>query len=448
MFISFGKNKANYKKGQIFPFLIAVLCVVIIMVMITVNLGQIGIMRVDAANAADAGALAGTSVLSGALLGFGLKSDMMCGVALETALAINVAFCTIPFPASVGYAMAIWTSAMNSQLIEYTKATNDGWMAWTNAKKTSLQYTLQNVGVDEQRPSFEQFLEDAYSITEPTSASASAHYQEYLRADTWKTYDYASTGFSRFIGNEKTGYWREDEFGKVAPGEISMPDIEIGYGWEWQEETKKTYSSYPVTRAAVGKTVYSDYNNYVEAQIQGSSMYSLDMVYLHDIPLFNVMLAVPMGVVVFVETYAYFFAIFIASVLLAPFAVFLAAIIAAIATLIAVLMVEYIPAGLTMTDDEVDKPIVIRVSRQKPGRNYTLWNFRYGTVSAGARSHLARVDGSTIEPTIKDALSDSITSYILAIVCPVAILAEIAVNYKKYFDSDKHLFETKLGEVT
>ena len=80
----FCANKTAYHKGQIFPFMLAVVAVLVIMFMITFNLGQIGFFKTDTSNAADAGALAGSSVISGALLGLGLGNDAMAAEAYVT----------------------------------------------------------------------------------------------------------------------------------------------------------------------------------------------------------------------------------------------------------------------------------------------------------------------------------------------------------------------------
>ena len=91
IFQKFSQEKTQYEKGQIFPFMIALIVVVVIMALVTVNIGQVDSFKTDTSNAADAAALAGASVLSGALLGFGLKSDMMAGYGTTIILGIQIA---------------------------------------------------------------------------------------------------------------------------------------------------------------------------------------------------------------------------------------------------------------------------------------------------------------------------------------------------------------------
>ncbi len=64
MYITFSKHKANYKKGQLTPFFIALIAVLIIAVFVTINAGKISLFKTHTANAADAGALAGGSVMA------------------------------------------------------------------------------------------------------------------------------------------------------------------------------------------------------------------------------------------------------------------------------------------------------------------------------------------------------------------------------------------------
>lgn len=65
MFIFFHQHKLRHKKGQLVPIFIVVLTVLLIMAMITVNLAKISSIKTDSSNAADAGALAGGSVMAG-----------------------------------------------------------------------------------------------------------------------------------------------------------------------------------------------------------------------------------------------------------------------------------------------------------------------------------------------------------------------------------------------
>jgi hypothetical protein len=64
MFIKFSENKANYRKGQLTPIFIVVIAVLIIMAMVTVNINKVAMTKTYGANGADAGALAGGSIMA------------------------------------------------------------------------------------------------------------------------------------------------------------------------------------------------------------------------------------------------------------------------------------------------------------------------------------------------------------------------------------------------
>jgi hypothetical protein len=61
MFILFHEKRKWNKKGQLAPVFLLVIVVLIIMTMITINLGKIALTKTDAVNSVDAGSLAGAS---------------------------------------------------------------------------------------------------------------------------------------------------------------------------------------------------------------------------------------------------------------------------------------------------------------------------------------------------------------------------------------------------
>lgn len=66
MFICFHNNKlSSNKKGQLVPIFIVILAALLIMTLTTVNLAKVGQTKLDTSNAADAGALAGGSLMAG-----------------------------------------------------------------------------------------------------------------------------------------------------------------------------------------------------------------------------------------------------------------------------------------------------------------------------------------------------------------------------------------------
>ena len=164
MFKPFAEKKNRYSRGQIFPFLIGLLAVLLIMVMITVNIGQIGSFKTDCANAADAGALAAASVLSQGLLELSLQSEVLFGNGVEhmiVMLIISIVAIILAIIPVIGWVAAILAivlpqayTFLKAFLFTLGQAKNNAKMAISNAKKTAILYALQNAGIDQPRPSF------------------------------------------------------------------------------------------------------------------------------------------------------------------------------------------------------------------------------------------------------------------------------------------------------
>jgi len=66
MFIYFNQNKCAYHKGQLAPFFIVLIIVIIIAGLVTINVGKIAKTKTSSANAADAGVLAAASTMASA----------------------------------------------------------------------------------------------------------------------------------------------------------------------------------------------------------------------------------------------------------------------------------------------------------------------------------------------------------------------------------------------
>ncbi len=269
MLIKVSREKTKYNKGQVFPFLIAIIVIIIIVAMITANLGQIGVFKTDVSNAADAGALAGASILSGSLLGFGLRSELMVGELIVTVAAMIIAICTIY---GIPAAIAMGCSLIVSGFANYFQAMEEGKMAWSNAKKTAMQYAFQNAGVDEPRSTFRTFVNNVYNQDpdDLDSTTLSAYSSYYAQGDNplansdirKKIKRYSQSGFSNFM--ERQDYWR---WGDVKPGSMSPAIVTSGYGWDAASGANSNESG----------EKYSKYPNYVEVQVMGNVMYPLSI---------------------------------------------------------------------------------------------------------------------------------------------------------------------------
>lgn len=439
MFKTFSRHKTGYNKGQVFPFLIAIICVVIILIMITVNLGQMGVFRTDVSDAADAGALAGVSVLSGSLLGLGLKSDMMCGESVVCLTAAAILCYTAYFWGGI----AILISSFISQLCACLEAMEDATMCWTNAKKTAVQYAFNNAGVDEPRPNFGTFLKNAYNIsdikkdlTDSEKKDIKKYYVEYQKGESDKFRKYGRPGFSSFIEDDENGYWKEGEFGKIGPGEMSEVLITSGYGWE-QKSNEKTFEETfynSDNNPNPGKARYDLYKNYVEVTTTGAPIYALDIYGIQDNGFFKAeAIAISFSIFVCVARY-------VASCIPWPWGAIIGILVGAIVGLLVYKIMQMYPMGLKMMNEDKQyegNPITMTVKRHKGEENLGLWKFHYGTIEAKAKAHVYREhigdpdNEETIEPCFGEELKKTFHSL-------------STVWKKSWFKKTKHLFEVKL----
>lgn len=420
MLIKISANKARYDKGQIFPFLIALIVVIIIIAMITLNLGQIGVFKTDMSNAADAAALAGASTLSAYLLGIGLKSDMMCGDMIVSCAAAIILFC---FVVTIPAAIAVCIAFLIKQLVTYFQSLEDGKMAWSNAKKSAMQYAFQNAGVDEQRFNFREFLSGVYNISNADSlspADIAKYYKIYSLGDDPSASsntrrlikNYAQSGFSRFM--EEAGYWDDNSWGQIKPGNISPAIVTNGYGWD------------PVTaqNSYASGNSYRNYPNYVEVTVTANVIYPLE--------LYNPITEVWDSIQQWLRD----------NLSLPWWLSWLEDALVWLVSLAMGILQTTMPGGLQMDPIKSNtdwNPITVTVSRYKKDNNLGLWKFRYGMVQAQATAHAyGEDDGDGVPHDIKPLFFNDLWNSILKILGG-------AGNWNwAWFDTKKHLFETEL----
>ena len=413
------RHKGRYNRGQLFPYLIAILVAVLDIAMITVNLGQLGIFKTDVSNAADAGALAGASTLSAYLLGIGFQSDKMCGVMLVELVVIILAACTV---IGIPVAIAAYIALTIKQYVTYFQAMEDGKMAWSNAKKSALQYAFQNAGIDEPRPTFKQFLSNVYGISDPDALSPStiAYYsQVYALGDDpsqsksrrQAIKKYSQTGYSRFM--EGSWYWDEDAWGKIRPGNIAPAIVSSVYGWNADGENSFD----------TGNNNTASFENSVKVTVMGNIMYPLTMYNPGEelsenlLDWVNEKLDVPwwLGWVDNVVEW-----------LLAP---------------VLDMIGSLLPGGLMMEDivqNTDNNPVTVTVQRRKQNNNLGLWRFRYGIVQSQASAHTyGEIDADGIRHDIKPMLFENIATFFSK------LFSGDSLDYR-WFNTSKHLFETEI----
>ena len=472
MFGDFEKNKTRYESGQVFPFLIAILCVVIIMIMITVNLGQIGMFKTEVSNAADAGALAGVSVLSSGLLGFGLRSESMCGDAQGTILSILIALAFWwLFGLGIIAAILIYIAYIFRMMTQMQQALGEARLAWTNAKKTALQFAFSNIGVDEHKPTFEEFVQSAYGF-DPKRLSPDGIkklYGYYYRGvdDDNPGRDlrpFLQTGFSRFMQDINHGYWH---FGKIEPRMSSRVILHSGYGWSetgrnnsYDDCCQGCAAPHPYTKNTAycsDPEPYSKYANWIEVQVTGTTMYGLDF-----FSWFEVILTCILGFLTDAITIPWFFEwMDDAKDWIMHTLLFWAFNPARMMRYMFPMGIELMNGTKSDYDNQVNNNFLsVKVIRHKGKKDLGLWNFRYDDASGTAVAHAFQEhpggrspetfggnDGVNLQSeTIRPVFMEG---FIMFLAC----ITQVIKGYKDkkglnfLGSNDEHLFETELTNV-
>lgn len=178
MFISFHQHRLKHEKGQMIPIFLAVIVAILIMALVTVNMGKVALQRTNVSNAADAGALAGGSIMAltfngQAQLNSQMEADYTLFMAtmgtmyiasialLEGALASCGATpcpwlcCPNPLPialvkAFVGVAIGMQVTTLgywvaSTQLYLYMR--RQAKKGWNSALDSAYRYTFMNSGI-------------------------------------------------------------------------------------------------------------------------------------------------------------------------------------------------------------------------------------------------------------------------------------------------------------
>ncbi len=112
MLIYFHKNRARYEKGQVAPFFILILVVLIIMALVTINLSKVVSTRTDASNAVDSGALAAGSVMANVFNAVARANSQ-----LETYYWEFLAGISVSFGIAIGFLVAALSSAISAETL-------------------------------------------------------------------------------------------------------------------------------------------------------------------------------------------------------------------------------------------------------------------------------------------------------------------------------------------
>ena len=162
------------RRGQIAPLLIAIIVILLIAIMVTVNIGKLSLLKTSVSNAADAGALAGASAmatgLSHGMGNIGSYSDSMLAD-----WATAQAFLGNPCLLDCVTAWFVFGSHVSSQVTFYASAVSRAGKVLEEAENSAKQSAFSNAGIDEakikedgetyedylkRKTPFEQWMED------------------------------------------------------------------------------------------------------------------------------------------------------------------------------------------------------------------------------------------------------------------------------------------------
>lgn len=146
------------KKGQVAPFLISIIVILLIATMALVNIGKVGNYRVNTSNAADAGAVAGASMLAStqnaiadANAGDGIfNTGMLQGISLRDAYLTLLGLFFIPLPLETeSFKYNVYLGYSVSLFMNYLNLLYMGYRGMQNAQAQAHQLVFSNAQIQE-----------------------------------------------------------------------------------------------------------------------------------------------------------------------------------------------------------------------------------------------------------------------------------------------------------
>lgn len=189
------------KRGQIASFMIAVIVILLIGMMVTVNLGKVAMNKTHTANAADAGALAGSSGYNSTLNNLAYQNWLMVTSYLGEAIIF------------------LWPMSVCNEWMRYLEwriywrlAVVEFWLMWEagedgyeEARNSARQLALVNVGIDQ--PKADRETGESYKEW----LTKKSEFEEYMEDEDYKEKD-SSTIYYNWTDQKK--YGQSDSAGK------------------------------------------------------------------------------------------------------------------------------------------------------------------------------------------------------------------------------------------
>lgn len=140
------------KKGQLAPFFIILIAILITALIVTANIGKIGLHRVNTANASDSAALAGATVMANGLTGIMFfNTQPIFTTYLEAQIVLGTCLLHCSAVPAV-YALFLIAQIYNWLYVRDTMTSD----IEEDAEDTARQLGFSNAGIDEPKPRLEE----------------------------------------------------------------------------------------------------------------------------------------------------------------------------------------------------------------------------------------------------------------------------------------------------
>lgn len=165
------------KKGQITPFLIAVIVILLSAIMLTVNVGKVSMTKTHTANAADAGALAGATDMANGLNAIKDISNAMFAAYLTAQIVLYMCLphCVI--------AKVFYATHVAAQGVLLAKAIMTASDTLGTAEKDGLRLAFSNAGIDEAKQRLPGETYEAW-------LTRKSNFEEWMDRKDWTTGNY------------------------------------------------------------------------------------------------------------------------------------------------------------------------------------------------------------------------------------------------------------------
>lgn len=206
------KNIFYRRDGQVAPFMIAIIVVLIMALMVTVNIGKVGFTKTNTANAADAGALAGSVMHANTLNSLADTNTAMIAEYLSTQ-----AIFLVPAPICTEWVKFIsYLAFVAAQTAQYILAWQNAEKGYEEARNSAKQFAFMNAGIDEPKPRLNGETYEAYL-------------QRESRFGQWMKDKGYESGLYTWTDNQgQENSFRVDVTSPSFPGLIPMPGVLVG----------------------------------------------------------------------------------------------------------------------------------------------------------------------------------------------------------------------------